>query len=362
MALDLRPATTIAKEILSRTPTRQEATRELEAQIKAGSLGFEQAKAVDAAIDVELKRLSTAEQQRVGTQGYGAGAPTPTPADFQRSFNNATRGWTALPTSGPAPELGEVRGQRIAMLLNFDPPSGIGRFVEGMVLRAPTPQDERWIIRLDSGWVDFPKLDTGFVEARLEPHAPKTRTAFDKKYREPDWKDLALDVALPQLANQRETPEPGERIALYARHGRGEQRVEGTLVSTPRYPRDGESNADTLCWQLKLSDGSVAKVPRDDVLGVRHSQKERLSFDKDTQGWAEAIDELKLSKEPLVGKRVKALFRDVGDDRRLKILDAVVERPAVYGREADYVLKLKDGSTLSVGILELLKMRLAPQG
>ena len=62
-----------------------------------------------------------------------------------------------------------------------------------------------------------------------------------------------------------------------------------------------------------------------------------------------------------MGKRVKALFRDVGSDRRLKILDAVVERPAVYGREADYVLKLKDGSTLSVGILELLKMRLAPE-
>jgi len=40
----------------------------------------------------------------------------------------------------------------------------------------------------------------------------------------------------------------------------------------------------------------------------------------------------------------------------------VVERPAVYGREADYVLRLKDGSTLSVGILELLKMRHAPEG
>lgn len=253
-----------------------------------------------------------------------------------------------------------MRGRRLAVLLAFDPPGGGSRFVETTVLRSPTEQDPRWALRLDGGYVDFIKVDSRIAELRLEPSAPKGQLAFEKKYTSPEWADLPLDPILPQLADLRSTPLPGDRVALFARHGRGAQRVEGTLVATPRYPREHERNEDTLAWQLLQSDGSTVKVPRDDVLGVRLSNKQRLAFESDTKGWAEAVDELKLSRQPLVGKRVKALVRDASDHQRLKILDAVVERPAVYGQESDYLLKLKHGKTTSVSILDLLQMRLAP--
>lgn len=360
MALDLRPASTIARDILARAPTREAATAALEAEIRGGTLGFEQAKAVDAAIDIELKKLSSTEQQRVGTQSYGAQGSTVSVADAQRSFTTSTRGWLKVGDQGPPEGQGELRGRKLAVLLAFDPPGGGSRFVETTVLRAPNKDDDRWFLRMDSGWVEFIKPDSRITEMRLEPSAPKGQLAFEKKYTAPDWTDLPLDPVLPQLADQRTTPLPGDRIALYSRHGRAEQRIEGTLVAVPRYPRENERNEDTLCWQLKASDGSIVKVPRDDVLGVRTSNKERNAFEQATQGWAEGVDELKIPKQQLVGKRVKVLMRDASNDHRLKTLDATVERPAVYGREADYLLKLKDGSTLSVSILDLLKMRLAP--